>query len=329
MKKMISYLRTKKIFSVPLALLLSVLLIVSAVAGVYAATSADWFTQKTPVTGYAYSIVLVGDTQKTLVQDPDKFPSIYDWILDNKAAKNIQYVIGLGDITDRDSDAEWEVAYENITRLHGQVGYSLCIGNHDSSAQFNAYFNEEQYLSTVEGCFDGAVENTWRTLVVGDIQYLIMTLDYGPSDVVIDWANSVIADHPNHRVILSTHAYLYSDGTTQDNTDGWVPSAYNGRFNDGHEMWEKLVSKHENIELVVCGHIGSDQVVMTQATGDHGNVVTQLLVNPQDVDANLGSTGMITVLYFSEDGKNVTVETYSTIKKQYFKESNQYSFTLG
>ncbi|MBE6593666.1 MAG: hypothetical protein E7642_06690 [Ruminococcaceae bacterium] len=67
---------------------------------------------------------------------------------------------------------------------------------------------------------------------------------------------------------------------------------------------------------------------MAQEEGDNGNVVTQLLVDPQGVDANMTATGMVALLHFSEDGKDVSVEYYSTIKEQYFMTRNQFSFTL-
>ena len=37
---------------------------------------------------------------------------------------------------------------------------------------------------------------------------------------------------------------------------------------------------------------------------------------------------MIAVLYFSEDGKNVTVEYLSPVKNQFFLTENQFSFEL-
>lgn len=328
MKKIILYMRKKKIGRVPLSVLLVIALLVSAIAVVSAANASDWFTEKEPVTGYSYSMVLVGDTQKTLLQNPELFPEIYNWILENKEAKNIQYVIGLGDITDCDTEAEWETAYREISKMDGVVGYSLCIGNHDSTEMFNKYFANGSYMSSYEGSFDETIENTWRTLVVGDNKYLIMTLDSGPSDEVLDWACSVVEAHADYEVIVTTHAYLHGDGTTTSPGKDWVVSEKNSAFNDGYEIWDKFASQYENISMVFSGHVGSEQVVMSEAEGVHGNTVVQMLINPQGVDAKQGSTGMITVLYFSEDGKQVNVETYSTIRQQYFLESNQFEFTL-
>ena len=290
-----------------------------------------WFSEKEPVTDYSYSMVVVGDTQKVAYADvtngTTELTKLYDWILANRESKNIQYVMGMGDITDKNLETEWSYVYDLIAQMDGQVGYSLVRGNHDGSERMNETFNKGAYAASIEGSFDGGIENTWRTLTVGQVKYLIMTLDYGASDAVLKWANQVVEEHPEYNVIITTHAYLFRDGTTLDKGDVCPPST-SGGCNDGDHLWEKLVSKHSNIVLVLSGHDPCDRVVMAQDTGDHGNVVTQILVDPQGVDAAQGSTGMITMLYFSEDGKNVQVETYSTIKEQYFMTENQFSFTL-
>ena len=97
----------------------------------------------------------------------------------------------------------------------------------------------------------------------------------------------------------------------------------------GVDIWEKLVRKHENIVMVLCGHDSSAQVGYGTMTGDHGNTVTHLLLNGQGVeDSQEGNSGFVATLYFSEDGKDVTVEYYSTLRKAYFLTENQFSFTL-
>ena len=319
----------KNIYRV-LAFMLALIMIVAVLPITGLAAKEDyWFAEKEAVTGYAYSMVFVPDTQILLANDPANFPKIYDWILENKEEKNIQYVLGLGDITDFDANDEWELAYEQIGRMNNVVPYSLTIGNHDTSERFNRTFNKEPYISSFEGSYDDKIENTWRTLNIGDIQYLIMTLDYGPTDDVLEWANGVLEAHPDHNVIITTHEYLYKDGTTQGYEDGWSAGKYDDKENDGDDIWEKLVCKHENVVLVVNGHTASDRVVMSQVYGDNDNVVTQMLIDHQDVDEEQGSAGMICIFYFSEDGGTVTVETYSTVREMYYMEENQFTFNLA
>ena len=93
-------------------------------------------------------------------------------------------------------------------------------------------------------------------------------------------------------------------------------------------MWDKLIKKYENIVLVLSGHDPCDYVVYAQDKGTNGNVVTQMLVDPQGVDKAQGGVGLVTMLYFSADGKTMQVETYSTDKKAFFLEDNQFTLTL-
>ena len=62
--------------------------------------------------------------------------------------------------------------------------------------------------------------------------------------------------------------------------------------------------------------------------GDNGNIVTALLVDGQHIESTDGASGLIATLYFSEDGKRVTLEYYSPIKNQFFLTENQFSFEL-
>lgn len=60
---------------------------------------------------------------------------------------------------------------------------------------------------------------------------------------------------------------------------GWNPHAYkilDKDCNDGEEMWEKFVKKHENIFMVLSGQIMGKGVGRLTSRGDHGNDVHQL-----------------------------------------------------
>ncbi len=287
-----------------------------------------WFTEKEPAGDYDYSFAVVGDTQVVNYYEPEKLANIYDWIVDNKEEKKIQYVMGMGDITEMNYTVEWENAKTQFAKLDAaSIGYSLVRGNHDTSAQFNRHLNKAPYNQSFAGSYNENLEDTWREIEVCGIKYLIFTLDIGPSDEVLNWVSDVIEEHPNHNVIITTHVYLYRDGTTLDAND-ICPATICGGYNNGDQMWDKLIKKHENIVLVLSGHDPCDYVVATQTPGEKGNIVTQMLIDPQGVDAENGATGMITMLYFSEGGTKITVETYSTVRKAYYRQENQYELTV-
>lgn len=291
-----------------------------------------WIDDKEPVTDYAYSFCVVGDTQVVTEKYPDKLASIYDWIIENKDEKKIEFVFGLGDITNKNTDAEWTVAKEQIFKLNGVVPYSIVRGNHDGSAKLNEYFAKLDYMLQFDGFYDRyMIDNSWRTFSVGNTDYLLVNLDFGPSDTLLDWAAGIIEAHPEHKVIITTHCYLFRDGTTLDAGDVCPPNksgANDGARNNGDQMWDKLVSKYENIFLVLSGHDPCSDIIATQTAGDHGNIVTQMLIDPQSVDTAEGATGMVAMLYFSEDGKTLTVEQYSTVNDKYYMSTSQFTLPL-
>ena len=276
---------------------------------------------------YAYSFAVVGDTQKLNYNYPDKFSVIYDYILDNIESEKIEFVLGLGDITDKSDKGEWDRAKAAFKSLDGKVRYSIVRGNHDTTSTFNAAFPWSEYENKVDGAFANNMLNTYNLLEIGEVKYLIITLDYGASDKVLNWAGELCDKYPEHNVIITTHAYLFRDKTTLDQTDV-CPPATTGGSNNGDHMWDKLVSKHENIVMVISGHDPYDEIVVSQVQGEKGNTVTQMLVDPQTTDTNNGGLGLVAMLYFSEDGKNVDVRYYSTIKKKFYQSINQFSLTL-
>ena len=282
---------------------------------------------KAPVSNYAYSIAVVGDTQRIAYNYKSDFGKIYKWILDNAVEKNTKFVIGLGDITETSSAEEWEAAMGAITQLDGKIPYSLVRGNHDSVNSFNTYVSVNKYGDIVAGYYGTDLRNSYQLLDVGEVKYLIMTLDYGASNQVLSWAGNVIDNNSDRQVIITTHAYLFRDGTTLDAGDV-CPPATTGGYNNGDHIWDKLISKHENIVLVLSGHDPCDNVVATQTKGEKGNVVTQMLIDPQAADNTHGGVGAVAMLYFSEDGKELTVEYYSTFKDKYFMSESQFSMRL-
>ena len=284
-----------------------------------------WLKEKEPVKDYAYSFAVVGDTQIVNTSYQDRLGGIYDWIVENKKSKNIQYVMGLGDITDGNKDTEWTAADAAISKLDGVVPYSLVRGNHDSSEKFNATHDKAPYNTTFAGRYDDKLENTYRELVVNDIRYLIFTLDCCPSDDVLAWAGNIIEAHPQHNVIITTHVYLTNEGKHHTSS----VSLYGSGPNNGDGIWEKLVSKYENITLVLSGHVSQSRAILNQIKGDNGNIVSEMLIDPQGVDHTLGATGMVTMLYFSEDGSRVSVETYSTVRDMYYISHGQYDFDIN
>lgn len=280
---------------------------------------------------YAYSFAVVGDTQKAAEYDvlngTNYTDGIYDYIINNAEDKKIVHTFGLGDITDDSRDEEWSMIQNKTNSL--PMSYSMVRGNHDTPLGFETYYGAgTHYAKQTEGHFGDNYLNTYHKFTAGGVEYLVVCLDYDPTDEAIAWANEVVAANKSSRVIVTTHAYLFRDGTTIGEGDG----TYNN--NNGEDIWNKLIRLNENIVLVIGGHDVSDRIMINQAVGDSGNTVTQLLINPQGMDEFLTKAGeapaaMVAMLYFSKDGKTVDLRYYSTSRNTYFKSNNQIAFKMG
>ena len=77
---------------------------------------------------FAYSLLLLGDTQYVNDRHPDNFIKIYDWIVNNVEAHKIKYVMGLGDVTEASGEAEWIRAKEQFDRYPGEELSAIGLG---------------------------------------------------------------------------------------------------------------------------------------------------------------------------------------------------------
>src|SRR5690606_20629583 len=173
-------------------------------------------------------IVLLPDTQTYA----EKFPHVLDsqirWIERN--ADSISFVLQQGDLTQNNSDKEWQIIQNAFTRLEGKLPYVLAVGNHDmgsvpgkfadvrNTSLYNQYFPVEK-MKNLPGfgglAEEGSMENAFYTFRTGKVDWLVLTLEFGPRNSILDWANKIVSEHPNHLVILNTHSYMYSDSTRQ------------------------------------------------------------------------------------------------------------------
>jgi hypothetical protein len=277
-----------------------------------------------------YSFAVLPDTQFLAQLYPDKFRSLTGWIRDNADALNIEYTMHLGDIVEVGSNAtEWAVAQESMRQLDGVVPYALLPGNHDwgggTTSLYNQYFPYDTYSQTEDfgGSFpEGSMDNTYHLFTVGKVTYLVLSMAWAPSDAVIDWANEVVAAHPDTTVIVTTHSYMYHTGDL--NGPGTRDYA-SGAANDGTEIWDKLVSQHENIAFAISGHIGYPDLKVRTAEGVNGNTVQQILCDGQYMDSSMGGVGMLMLLTFTEDSDEVAVSWYSTDRDKLYRARNQFT----
>ena len=299
---------------------------------------------------FEYSFAFLGDSQFLIYKDiyegtTQYTKPIYDWLIKNKDEKNIQYVFGLGDVSDKNMFAEYEYAsYLYKTLGENGIRYAVIPGNHDGQTtyiNYNSVFSKDSYLADGMNAYaSGSVANYYKNFEVGGYKYMVMVLEFGAPDKVLEWANGVVAANPDRQVIVLTHGYIGYDGGFLSEQELHSPGR-NSALNSGEEIWEKFVSLHENIIISACGHIDPYNIKQRHDVGVNGNTVHQFLIDNQGLDKTWSyDTGMIAMFYFSNGGKDVRVEYVSATqslraqeknpdaKDIVFGKENQFSFTL-
>lgn len=248
------------------------------------------------------------------------------WIRDNASRLNVAFVVHEGDIVQTDYPEEWEIARDAMNVLDGEVPYCLCLGNHDMgyrldtppdtystavnrSTLFNEYFPRSKYENEpgFGGTYDDTHDNSYYTFEASGLSFLILSLEFKPRDEVLEWAGRVASRHPDHRVIALTHSYL----DTQNKRT--TPGGYEVAGNLGEGIWQKLVSRHANIFLVLCGHVlGEGRLT---STGEHGQQVHQLLCDYQGLEDGGGSWLRYMTFHPSED--RIEVYTFNPARGEF------------
>ncbi|MDR1746302.1 MAG: metallophosphoesterase [Tannerella sp.] len=288
-------------------------------------------------------IALLPDIQTYTSNYPEIAIAQTQWLADN--SDDFDFVLQQGDITDNNKPEQWERACKAFFLLDGKIPYSFASGNHDigtngstderNTDNLNRYLPYDKYsrMKGFGGAFEkGRMDNTWHTFSAAGKDWLVLSLEFGARNRVLDWAAKIIRKHPKHTVIINTHDYMYSDDTRMGEGDMWLPQNYpigkdrgKDAVNDGEMKWNKLVSRYPNILLVVSGHVLNSGTGRLVSEGIHGNKVYQMLANyqggvriPDD-----GKTGYMRIVTMDVKNGIIDVKTWSPWLNKYNTDENQ------
>jgi hypothetical protein len=294
-------------------------------------------------------MVVIPDTQYYVRNDRDApvFTEMTEWIAANRETRDIRLVLHVGDIVNDNEARQWEHAKRSLSVLDGKVPYVLAVGNHDlgrnarsRETMLNDWFSlaDNPCNQAIFGGFfeQGALENAWYRFRHRDWDLLVFSLEFGPRDEVVRWANQVAERHAGLPMVLVTHDFIdhestfhSEDGkprrTTRATTNN--PRQYrianDGGAHNGEELWDAFVSRHDSFRLVVNGHYKPfektadgklshlrDLAAAYRADPqDDGSLTHQMLFNAQW--APRGGLGWLRLLEFQPDGRTVRVRTFS------------------
>lgn len=297
----------------------------------------------------SFEFVVLPDTQSYMESYPDIYIRQMEWIADHQ--KRFSFVIHLGDITQNNSENEWKLAKEGFNRIESKVPYTFSIGNHDmgsgpgkfadqrNTKLANAHFDIQALKNNdhVIASFPKAtVDNLCSKFEIAGYTWLVFSLEFGPRNKTIDWVDQIIEKHPEAKVIINTHAYMFDDNTLHGGDHWWQPQAYGigkdtgaDAVNNGRQLWDKLVSKHPNILMVFSGHVLKSGVGRLVSTGDHGNAVYQMLSNYQKgvEGSQSGGNGFLRIVKVDVEKGEISVSTYSPWLDAY-KEDADHDFSF-
>ena len=256
---------------------------------------------------------MLGDTQCVVEDHPDYFINTNRWLAEQAETLRLSYVLPMGDMVDDVEEIQFENARAAMDILdEAEIPYSLVLGNHDYLGYANSDRNFQMYdryfpLSSVQGkpgfggSMDGStVENTYHLFSAGGEDYLILAIAFKPLNTTLDWVCEVVEAHPDRKVIVTTHSYLNEDGTINS---------------VGRRMWNRFISRYENIFLVLCGHtIPQEGVFHDVVYGQQGNKVNVVLVNHQYFEN--GGMGNVLTMRFRNNG-DIECHTYCPTYDKY------------
>lgn len=219
-------------------------------------TEAEMVALRGDTSDRAYSFAVVPDIQYMTEWHQEALQPLYKWIVDNKTSKNIQFVMGLGDITNTDTDfetgtsaygkAEWATAYAAISQLNGVLPYTQIRGNHDVYAS----------LSDIETCLKGQ----------GFIKYFGGNSFYAqqfknPNGYEAGYYEGSLA---NTAGVVETDEVANAWRTLEVDGDKWLIMALDWGAHDDVLAWAgDVIEAHPNHRVIITTHnyLG--------ATGDH------------------------------------------------------------
>ena len=279
------------------------------------------------------TLAFLPDTQSYVKWKNTPFIDQIDWLIANKDNLKLKFVGHEGDIVQSyDTDiTEWEFAMGQMERLYDNgIPFSTLPGNHDysdgtrDSTMYNTYcpLTYFEQMSTYMGAYEeNKSDNTYHKVNINGVDLLILSLEFGPRDGVIEWANTILENNSTTKALILVHSYLKYNGELLASVDNHAPSNGYGLgtdVNDGTDLWTKLVYPNNNVRFVICGHDGlsDDGSGLRISIHEDGSNIYQVMSNYQYYP---DYPGYLLLLEFS--GENIRLRTYSPYLDEYKTDS--------
>ena len=266
-------------------------------------------------------LTVIPDTQyyTETYRQAEIFFSQTNWIADHYNEYNIKFVAHVGDLVRHAySKPQFEFADKAMKVLDDAgIAYGVTVGNHDVNGNMGEYYKyrdnqrsaDELYLkffskertSKVSEQYGGHSENGWNSYYYFEgngRKYMVLFLDYAPSEETIQWANQVLEANKHLPTILVTHNLVKPVGNTGSAVIDGAECEY---------IWNNVIKNNNQIFLTINGHhTGSGYMVRKNASG---NDVIMIVVDYQGYYR--GGNGYMRLLEFDETENKIYNFTFS------------------
>lgn len=283
--------------------------------------------------GPDFTLVALPDTQYYVSRKngglPEMFTAQTDWIVANRAARNIVFVTQLGDCVESGDNGgdntEWLSATNALYRLenplttllaHG-IPYGVAVGNHDQSASgdplgsttfYNQFFGEAHFggRDYYGGHHGTNNDNHYELFSASGLDFIVIHLEFdqAANPALLSWADGLLKTYSDRRAIVVSH-WLINAGN---------PASFSAQ---GRATYEALKT-NANLFLMLCGHVPQDEGQRQDTF--NGHTVFSLMSDYQG-RAN-GGDGWLRLLEFSPSNNVIRVRTYSPTLDQFETDAN-------
>lgn len=301
--------------------------------------TSDILTEHTPdstaINPDSRYIVVVGDIQSYTV-DPSKMPyfkASMDWLaMQQSFFGNIDAVIQVGDITNDNTEAEWNRAVIAMRPVATMIPTIAVPGNHDydwlrgegddfklitsrESSGFDSHpLPIARGMAIVDRFDSTSRHNAVYSLTIAGRRTHIVALEFAPRREVVEWAGRHIAANPSTDCYLLTHEWLTPKGELAER-GGWCdgPSqfAQDSTVMTPGEVFRQIVEPYDNLIAVICGH--HQFVKYLETPNAAGRPVPQILFNLQYQEN--GGNGMLQLWELPAGSDSVYTRVYNTISR--------------
>lgn len=261
-----------------------------------------------------YTFAWMSDTQYYSSRFPDVYHAMTEFLASSRERLNLQYVIHTGDIVSwADRESDWTVARHAMAALDG-IPCGVLAGNHDVTTYadrksityeyFTKHFGESEMRKNT--CCTDVYENGRGhvdEISAGKTDYAFCYMGYPVDENGAAWLNAQLAARPDSVGVLCVHDYFDRELALTE---------------QGHFLFDNVVTKNDNLYMVLCGHRYNSRTVPVEVENADGSsrTVLQSITNYQAAGRE-GGSGYIRFMQVDERAGMLSLINYSPLLNDY------------